>query len=257
MGILSFIILMFFFFQLFKTAVKASEEDKSANQDGHGWSEGYSLEKSLIYIFACTMSADNKVTKNELSVVKRYLLRKYGEAKAKELLLLLRDVLKSSNSVDIRPYCLKINQTYLYQERLNLLSSLFQICVADGMICDNEADLLQLYARFTRIRNIDFYQMQNYYTYGFDWKENQDNRSRYKQRQNESQNAQKPKTDKAWAYKILGLPNNASEKEIKKAYRQLAQQYHPDKQTGSSDEEIKNATEKFREINEAYEILTR
>ncbi len=48
-------------------------------------------------------------------------------------------------------------------------------------------------------------------------------------------------------YKTLGVEKNASETEIKKAYRKLAQQYHPD--TGKGDEK------KFKEVTEAYEVL--
>jgi len=52
-------------------------------------------------------------------------------------------------------------------------------------------------------------------------------------------------------YKILGVPRNASEETIKKAYRKLAMQYHPDRNPGK--EEWANA--KFKEINEAYGVL--
>jgi molecular chaperone DnaJ len=52
-------------------------------------------------------------------------------------------------------------------------------------------------------------------------------------------------------YEILGVNRNASELEIKKAYRNLAIKYHPDKNPGDS-----VAEEKFKEINEAYEILS-
>lgn len=52
-------------------------------------------------------------------------------------------------------------------------------------------------------------------------------------------------------YQILGLPRNASDAEIKKAYRKLAMQYHPDRNLGKEEW----ANDKFKEINEAYGVL--
>jgi len=51
-------------------------------------------------------------------------------------------------------------------------------------------------------------------------------------------------------YTNLGVPKSASEAEIKKAYKKLAMQYHPDRNKGD-----KKAEAKFKEINEAYQIL--
>ena len=52
-------------------------------------------------------------------------------------------------------------------------------------------------------------------------------------------------------YEILSVPKNASDAAIKKAYRKLAMQYHPDRNPGKE----KWANEKFKEINEAYGVL--
>ncbi len=52
-------------------------------------------------------------------------------------------------------------------------------------------------------------------------------------------------------YKILGVSKNATEEDIKKAYRNLARKYHPDVNPGN-----KQGEERFKEINEAYEVLS-
>ncbi len=58
----------------------------------------------------------------------------------------------------------------------------------------------------------------------------------------------RPKRD---YYEVLGVPRNASQEEIKRAFRRLALKYHPDRNPGD-----KEAEERFKEINEAYQVLS-
>lgn len=57
-------------------------------------------------------------------------------------------------------------------------------------------------------------------------------------------------------YEVLGIAKGASDTEIKKAYRKAAMKYHPDKFSGANESEKKEAEDKFKEINEAYQILS-
>ena len=64
-------------------------------------------------------------------------------------------------------------------------------------------------------------------------------------------------TDKSKYYTILGVSKNASQDEIRKAYHKLAKEHHPDKFVNSSDSEKKYHENKMKEINDAYENLTK
>lgn len=56
-------------------------------------------------------------------------------------------------------------------------------------------------------------------------------------------------------YEVLGISRSASDEEVKKAYRELVQKYHPDKYAGNPLEDL--AQEKMKEINEAYDAITK
>lgn len=57
--------------------------------------------------------------------------------------------------------------------------------------------------------------------------------------------------DKRDYYEVLGIKKGASDSEIKKAYRSMAKKYHPDMNPGD-----KEAEKKFKEVNEAYAVLS-
>lgn len=57
-------------------------------------------------------------------------------------------------------------------------------------------------------------------------------------------------------YKILGVERNATEDEIKKAYRKRALIHHPDRHANATDGEKKEQEKKFKELGEAYSVLS-
>jgi DnaJ like chaperone protein len=57
------------------------------------------------------------------------------------------------------------------------------------------------------------------------------------------------------AYKILEIDKNATNDEVKKAYRKMVKKYHPDKLQHLGEEHVKGAEEKFRKVQKAYEQL--
>lgn len=217
--------------------------------------------ESIVSLLACAMLIDNKPTREELNVVKKFLLKisNGNERKAKKYLLQIKSHLKDSsfNQYDIKKYCIAIVQETNYQQRIELLSTLFEICAANGRIEKNENSLLLLYAQYVNIRSVDYQRAKMYFSHAYQWEENSYNRRREEKRRENKETTQTSSTKgRAWALKILGLKEGATEEEIKKAYRKAALQYHPDRLTNASEAQVAKATEKFREICEAYEILS-
>lgn len=86
----------------------------------------------------------------------------------------------------------------------------------------------------------------NYY-YSFD---SDDYNRFYSQANNQNQN------NKDW-YSVLGVSSQASDDEIKKAYRKLILMYHPDRVATQDEKQKEEATKKFREVQEAYENISK
>lgn len=58
-----------------------------------------------------------------------------------------------------------------------------------------------------------------------------------------------------YCYSVLGVSSNATDAEVKKAYRKLAMECHPDRCVNSSEQVRKHANERFCEVNKAYEVV--
>lgn len=184
------------------------------------------FKMSLLVLIACVMKADGRPQKQELNVVKRFLLANFGEEGSLEALQILKNLLKQEiNDVEVAR---QINYNMNYSGKLELVHLLFEIAYADGAENYSELQVIQRIAGNLGINRLDF----------------------------ESLKAPYHKTkDVNWAYKTLEIQPSATNDEIKKAYREMAKKYHPDTVANLGEDIKKKATEKFRTVNEAYEEL--
>ena len=210
-----------------------------------------------IPLLACAVLKDEETTEKEMEVAKNYFLKisDGDEKKTEKKVDLLKSKLEDSdlNAKNIREYCTQMVQQCNYQQRMELLSALFEIFATDDRIDAYEESFLKEYARRVNIRQVDYERAMIYFSHIYQWYDG----DQYKKRAEEKSQQTKASTSysRSWALKILGLSENATQEEIKKAYRQAAIQYHPDKHVNAPEEEVAKATEKFREICEAYDIL--
>lgn len=207
------------------------------------------LSAALLVLIAAVMKADSVVRKSELELVKRFLVSNYGEEKAKELLLKLRDM--QQEDFPINDICQQIKQNTDYTTRYHMLDFLFSIADADGEVTFQEQSLLRTISNRLGINARDFLSIMARHVAGNFGGSGGGHGTGGSGSSRSSSSTGYTKDP----YKVLGLDSSATDEEIKKAYRRLAMKYHPDKVEGMGEEVKKNAEAQFREINEAYETL--
>ncbi len=176
---------------------------------------------SLLVLIAVVIKADGKVLKSELNYVKQFLLQNFGEARAKEMLLLLRDLMQKN--IPVNEVTAQIRQNMNYSSRVELINFLFKLADADGQIHPKELSVISQIANDFMISTTDYNAIKAMFV-----------------------------DDKDALYKVLGISPSATDDEVKKAYRSMAMKFHPDKVGYLDDNMKKSAEEKFKKVNEAY-----
>lgn len=202
--------------RVFQSAVK-----KEYSEEGR---QGGDFGVSLVTLIAAVMKADGRVVKNELNYVKSFLVQQFGTQRAQRLLLMLRDILEQD--INLERACIEIRLSLNASARLQLMYMLINLAKTDADISQDEKNILRHIAHLLGIRIPDF----------------------------EGMVAMKGKNTN-WAYKVLQVSENATDEEIKKAYRKLAVKYHPDKVSSLGEKVQVSAKEKFQELNNAYEVI--
>tara|TARA_B100000780_G_C21102615_1_gene445047 strand:- start:470 stop:1234 length:765 start_codon:yes stop_codon:yes gene_type:complete len=213
----------------------ATEVDRISGQNpNHASGNSSSRQKtysgdfdiSMVILSAAVMKADNRVMKSELNYVKDFFLKQFGETKAKELIKVLKEVLE--HDVSIRQVCLQIRENMSHPMRLQLMHYLMGIAHADNSISTVEYNLLNTMARYLGISQKDFSSL--FAMFGTVKSSNE-------------------------YYDILEVKPDATDEEIKKAYRKMAIKYHPDKVNSLGEEFQQAAKEKFQKVQDAYEQI--
>ena len=179
---------------------------------------------SLLVLVAAVMKADGKVMQSELDYVKTYFIRNFGTTAAREAMIYLRDLLKQHIPVD--DVSRQIKQQLDYSSRLQLLHFLYGISMADHQVPESELKVIERISYNMGISQQDARSIKSMFVKEVDS-----------------------------SYRILGIEKSASVDDIKKAYRKMANKYHPDKVSYLGEDFRKVAAEKFRNVNEAYQKI--
>lgn len=188
---------------------------------------------SMLVLAGYVIKADGKIMHSEMEFVRNILRQNFGQQAAQQgndILLKVFDEAKRQGDYGfkntIRQTCQQIAANVDYSGRLQLLNFLVMIAQADGHVAPAEMAALKDVAQWMQIPQSEVDSMLHL----------------------EGDTLED-------AYKVLGVSPNATDAELKKAYRKLALEHHPDRVAKLGDDVRKAAEKKFQEINAAKERI--
>ena len=199
----------------------------AGSEDGQVWNQGQrnSFLISLLALSAAVIKADGKVSSAERSRFREFFAANFGAQAANEAEEILNEILQKD--FNLYEVCSQIRSCMDYSQRLQLYHYLVSLGACDGLV-QVEVDLLETIANYIGLSKTD----------------------------SDSIMAQfRPNNDSN--YRILGITPDATDEEVRKAYRRMAIQYHPDKVATLGEDVQKAAEEKFKAISQAYEAICR
>jgi DnaJ like chaperone protein len=188
---------------------------------------------SMLVLASYIIKADGKVMHSEMELVRNMLRQNFGDVaqqQGEEILRRLFDEQKRVGNYQFRQTvmqcCQQIAMNVDYSGRLQLLNFLVMIAQADGRVDQVEVVALKEVAQWMQMSAQEVDAMLHL----------------------EGDSLED-------AYKVLGVSPDASDADVKKAYRKLALEHHPDRVAALGDDVRKAAEKKFQEINAAKERI--
>ncbi|MBO4620220.1 MAG: TerB family tellurite resistance protein [Victivallales bacterium] len=178
-------------------------------------------------LIAGVMKSDGVLHPEEISLVSQRLKANYhfDDAGVKRMLGFIQELAQGNWSVE--EFALRARRHLRMPARRNLLYFLLEIAYANGQYVFAEQQVIRTIAACLGLRAAEVAAME----------------------------ASLNRADSGWAYQVLELSADASDAEVKKAYRRLAMMHHPDKVAGQGEVAEAAATRKFQAINAAYEKI--
>ena len=211
----------------FASRVEKLAEEAATQGAGQSMNQGQrnSFLMSLLVLSAAVIKADGKTTSQELATLRSFFTRNFGTQAGIEAEEIVKELV--SKEINLYEVCGQIRSYMDYSQRLQLFHYLVSLAACDGLH-QREIDVLEVIASYIGISKVEV----------------------------DSIFAQfRPSNDSN--YRILEIAPNATDEEVKKAYRKLAVKYHPDKVATLGEDVQKAAEEKFKAISQAYEAICR
>ena len=180
---------------------------------------------SLLVLSAAVIKADGKTTSQEMATVRGFFTRNFGPQAAVEAEEFIKKIL--TQEFNLYEVCAQVRGNMSYPQRLQLYHYLVSLGACDGLH-PSEISLLETIAKYIGISRNEADSIFAHF---------------------------RPSNDSY--YKILEISPDATNDEVKKAYRRMAVKHHPDKVASLGEDVQKAAEEKFKAISQAYEAICR
>jgi len=214
--------------------------------------------QTLFQLAGHIAKADGRISESEVKQTEQLMTQMGLSAdKRKEAIALFKAGSSSAFDIDLALNNFRLGPGRSRQMRQFLIVSLISVSLSDGNLDQTEQQLLVRIASAIGISPMQLQHLINMIAAQHSFYHNQHSYSgNYQQR---GFNQQTSASELDMAYKALGVSSSDSDATIKKAYRSLMKEYHPDKliAKGLPEDMIKVATEKAQEVQAAYDLIKR
>lgn len=228
------------------------------------YSNPQQFEEQLLTLIGYVAKADsNRLLQSEFDYCKKYFQETFPHSDLSQLMLHFRDILNSNDTTSAcHEACEKIRQYATIHEKVAILQCLFGFATADGNAHQQELEAIRNISGWCGVDNVTYEALKMMYVsfsagsgnYGGSYGGGYSRGGYYNQSGGSSYTPHSgPSLDDC--YKILEVSPNASDEEVKKAYRVAAMKHHPDKVSHLGEDVRKKAEEKFAKVNEAYDKI--
>lgn len=204
--------------------------------------------ESLLILTAAVLKADGHVERSEFTYVRDYLVRSLGPSQAHTAMNRLTEIL--GESYNIESVCTELRQNSTIHERLLIIQFLFGVATSDSELHQSEIAVIELIAQWSGVSRSDYESIKAMFT---NYSYGQGNYNYNNSNSSDSNSYRSHNLDSD--YRILEVSPDATDDEVKKAYRNLAKKYHPDRVAHLGDDMRKAAEEKFARLSQAYDNI--
>lgn len=225
---------------------------RRAHKTQHYYKAQDFTEHELVLAAYVAKSDNNRLLQSELEYMRRFLSQNMSTTQAQAALLRFRDILNSN--IDIQQVCADLRQHATIYEKMMILQFLFGFSRADGNMGEEEMAAILYISDLCGISRSTYESIKSMFMGGY----YRGGGSYYGQQgygQDSGSSTYTTRTASDADYRILEIAPDASDAEVKKAYRAAAIKHHPDKVSHLGEDVRKAAEEKFAQVNEAYERI--